>query len=1511
MFQASQAVRSLWNRKTLVAVLAAVATLAMLVPSQTAYPDDRDLLRFNTGKPYLFILLDTSGSMNLAFGADNVPTVGHGDDPASKIYASKEALFTVFQSVEDVHFGFAAYNQDDLRVRNKHWLYFVDSLPSNWPTGLGWPTPDPDGLTTDLLTVDTDDDGVGDSGDGIPDNDVEGDAIVFGPLFRSLPTPLVAGTCEAPLDLTTDRGRAQLNAFAKLGADGGATSFAWVSPRSNQVGLLSFERPSNRPNGDPNNSLGQDNLHVKIGAEEVSTCFTVDVSNPPSLQKFNFNLRLDPNLDDFVMVDRGVPGNNSGNNAEEWTANLWPWSDAVQNATCGSSSPFTGKGWEGNYDAGITLEDVDWPEEGLDFDRFCLEPFGAPPTDTCLQEVELKPMEDTALSSFGRAVDSGDMLPFDWTNDNRTAFLQRLAPNWPDNRPDFGVTAHLQPSAASFTAPPGEQVFEPRIVGREPLVAVGDTPLGKAINDVRCWYMGDKGTSSGGKCGESPFFDLGWSEVACTFDSEYGCRKPFVIMITDGDDTCAGENPGADVADMKSFTGVQTWALNIGDPKNCQSGTLNSIIQRADGECINVANKEELKTTLREILGEIREQSRAFASAAVPSVQATADQALYISNFTPLNSKSIWDGHLNAFLKPLPVTDEGTPDTSRECSGTITSECFLWDAGKAMEEQVNASDPIGPSLKTQRRVFFGQEEVASEVPQPMRDFDVAKLDCSGCVNAEDDTQKKKDKTCRERCFDLLEGMEIDTGNGQAGLNAAETEAENVINRTLALKSHTVTNPDGTQETIQFILGDIFHSNPIVVGTPNNVQYFAKDVGSDGSACRADDTGNPGYRCFLQRQRFRRKVIVVGANDGQLHAFNAGFFQPGSPNVENGRYDNGTGHELWSFIPRSVLPTVKDVALNQSVHKFSVDGTPAVADVFIDPLHTGAPTEADRRWRTVAVTSLREGGSAYFAVDITQPDKIKEEGGAFVPDNSNDGDGLPSCAGTSFATTQCGPVPYPTALWRLTDTTQDSLIASMAPDPPVRLDEDVNGQSDLGETWSTPVIGRIRLCPPAGSACNPNDPTQDDDLEDVFVAVFGGGMDPDQKNDPQKGDWLYMVDIERGKVIYKRRLVHPDDADLDVTVARTGGSAPMEPAAVDTDQDSYLDRVYIGTTGGFLYRVDLTPDSSGNLPKLEDTQVNGLDGVTYTAARIPAEDSGDPLWQPRVVFNANFTSSGGTVTPTTLPRPLFHRPSVVFVAKFGLFGLAFGTGDREDLWNENQQEGRFYVFLDDTDQLARSQNVAPEDLRPRNEGDFQRIGVADANLTEDLFVTRSLGSKGWFLVLDPNERVITNSFSLAGVTFFSSFQPDVAVTDSGCDPLNDPDCPEVTGTCGDKSFESDTDNRCAKTGFSRLFVVGTTNGNAFLADDSGGTNRFEAISTFVTNPFTEPGSNPNDGDTTEDNSDNLSQTEINVMHSLMSLFPENCKFANYRIDIKTIAADTRIERIAPVPICIVEKNWKEF
>ncbi|MGQ9645247.1 MAG: pilus assembly protein [Thermodesulfobacteriota bacterium] len=122
------------------------------------------------------------------------------------------------------------------------------------------------------------------------------------------------------------------------------------------------------------------------------------------------------------------------------------------------------------------------------------------------------------------------------------------------------------------------------------------------------------------------------------------------------------------------------------------------------------------------------------------------------------------------------------------------------------------------------------------------------------------------------------------------------------------------------------LGDIFHSSAVIVGSPS--RFF-------------QSPGFSGAGGFYEKNKDRTKVIIVGANDGMLHAFNA-----------------QTGNEEWAFIPNSVLRTLKWM---KTAHTYYVDGSPKVADVWFDSIN---------EWRTVLICGLRKGGKHYFALDIT-------------------------------------------------------------------------------------------------------------------------------------------------------------------------------------------------------------------------------------------------------------------------------------------------------------------------------------------------------------------------------------------------------------------------------------------------------------------------------------------------------------------------------------------------------------
>lgn len=1355
--------------KAAVLLIAALA-VTLASGSQPGYSSDIDLLRFNTSKPYVFFVMDTSASMTLS--PSNQWVHANGDDPRSKLYQAKKVLYEVFQEVDDIQFGFASMNQDKAGVVNKHWLYYITgNLPGGWP--INYPRPDADG------PVQT-------AADGTVVSDVEGDLMTFGAHFDATG---VAGTCAAPLSLSTQAEK--INRYSKLGASGNGPTVIWIAS-GGKTYRLTVTRPGNKPDTSVNAKLGENGMNVRFILEEIRTT-TCAAASPTVLQTHVANLDLTL-WTDFLAMDENVNSTTAPTASKaggvDPVAGFWDYKDVRDVATCGSGHPFSGKGWEGNYDG-----DSSGFPPGFAGIKPTEDPYCNPASPTSCFNLK----RTTQYSALGRPLDKGDVIPLHWSEDNKEAFLDRLAPNQSSGTPDFRIASYFKNSPDAATG-----ALLPENAGQVPLFGSGPSPLGKMVIDFRCWYLG-----GGNKCNDAAY-NPGWEDIAKSRDSAWGCRRPYLIVLSDGSDSCPGENPCADTANLNSAAGIRTWVIAYGADCAKTGNPLKCMAQNGKGELLCPQTANDLKAELLKILGLIREEARAFASAAVPSVQAIVDDKVFLTNFTPLNSKPVWDGHVHSFLKPLPLrSTDGKPDTSHPN--------HLWDAGEVMKQtQVNASDPLGPNAN-QRRVYYSRETTTGLLSESRRLFDP--------------TLKGVDPNPVR--YDLWRGLNIPFLEGVVlSETVAELTANLAIQKTLALKTSplTVTNPATGQQTtttISYILGDIFHSNPIVLGSPPNTQYFANDVNN--------------YRDYFAKHELRRKMLVVGANDGMLHAFDAGQYDPATE-----KFDNGTGKEIFAYIPRSLLKTVKDLTTG-SVHQWGVDGTVTVGDVFIDPRHSGAPTASEREWRTVVFGGLREGGSAYYALDITQPDVLKTVG---ETENVPDADSgyVPSCGGDSgFSESACGPIPFPAALWEFTD----SVLA--ADGTWTRLNEDNNKVQDLGDTWSVPNVGRIRI-------------TEGGATVDKYVMIFGGGLDKDNKTavsgaDFVRGNWLYMVDIETGKAIYKRQL---------------DGSVPAEPAAVDTDQDGYLDRIYVGTTRGKMYRVDLLPDSSGVYPSLVDKPVKAMDTNTYTAKRIP-----DSAWAPRVVFDAN-TDSGAPLAGG-LVRSIYYRPSVIFVTRLGRYALSFGVGDREDLWNYDGLPGRVYVFVDDSDDLPAGTTFT--------EGDFERLTVSSPSADEEYLLQGEVGGRGWYMELDPNERLITEPFALSGVSFFSTFKPDVQVS-GGKDPL------------------------CSKTGISRIFVLSTTNGNPFLTDASDALVRHLTVSQFVTSPFTEQGLTKNvssgsgPGGSTAPQEICDTPTQQRLKESLKRLFPVNCKFSNQTVDIKTISADTRLLCIAPIPVCTIEKNWKE-
>lgn len=147
-----------------------------------------------------------------------------------------------------------------------------------------------------------------------------------------------------------------------------------------------------------------------------------------------------------------------------------------------------------------------------------------------------------------------------------------------------------------------------------------------------------------------------------------------------------------------------------------------------------------------------------------------------------------------------------------------------------------------------------------------------------------------------------------------------------------------------------LLGDIVDSKVLVVGAPN---------------AGLSNAGNPGYSTFKTNYAARTPLVLVGANDGMLHAF-------------QGR----TGEEIFAYVPNAVFqgpsapstPNIDGLAAlgNPNYdHRYYVNATPMTADV--DFGYTNG-TRGTADWRTMAIGGLGKGGKSYYALDVTNASK---------------------------------------------------------------------------------------------------------------------------------------------------------------------------------------------------------------------------------------------------------------------------------------------------------------------------------------------------------------------------------------------------------------------------------------------------------------------------------------------------------------------------------------------------------
>jgi len=241
--------------------------------------------------------------------------------------------------------------------------------------------------------------------------------------------------------------------------------------------------------------------------------------------------------------------------------------------------------------------------------------------------------------------------------------------------------------------------------------------------------------------------------------------------------------------------------------------------------------------------------------------------------------------------------------------------------------------------------------------------------------------------------------------------------------------------------------------------------------------------------------------------------------------------------------------------------------------------------------------------------------------------------------------------------------------------------------ELGQTWSAPQLGQIQ----GGK----------------WVAFISGGYDENQDNQPvvandTKGRAIYVVDISNGNRIWSYS--NAKNSDMKYCI-------PSDIARVDTDANTYIDRLYVGDIGGQVWRFD----------------ISGLDPSTWTA---------------KIIFDSNKGES--------LKRKIFYPPDVTL--EKGNYEMIFlGTGDREHP-KDTTKVDRLYAVKDQNPSTPLSEgnlvNVTQDLLQEGT--DFQKTSTLNALEAQS----------GWLIQLNDNlgEKCLSNSVLFYGDIYYTTFTP---------------------------------------------------------------------------------------------------------------------------------------------------------
>ena len=418
-------------------------------------------------------------------------------------------------------------------------------------------------------------------------------------------------------------------------------------------------------------------------------------------------------------------------------------------------------------------------------------------------------------------------------------------------------------------------------------------------------------------------------------DKNSPCQGSYVIVIGDG----AMSNIDAAKKKVKNLLQkkVKTFTVAYGGGIGASGiRKFDEIAKLGGTDRVIVADTtDQLKAQLNAAIRSVIAEKLSFTA---PAITATIEQggSLFQAQFKYKQNME-WEGSLSrTAISSEGVIDEKDPGnwnaaekipdpSARKIWGAIPGTDYTTDYNNFVESNYKLIDPMFGLLGNAVGDYHRDTAKVSGVVGNTRCS--SKGDSTGTIadGTDDDIQG---------LISFVRGLDYFDYNGNCNLNE-------------------IRKADGKKA----YLGDIFHSEMVVVGAPSaDTEFRSANQESYWRSLK-------GYDAWAQSLSGRAERIYVGGNDGMIHSI-----------------DSKTGVEKWAFIPpfvMSKLPLVVNEGLNNTLAKtkggtnaiYGVDGSPVVHDMYFK-----SPYDTTKKWHTILMVPFGRGGNGFTVLDVTNPDK---------------------------------------------------------------------------------------------------------------------------------------------------------------------------------------------------------------------------------------------------------------------------------------------------------------------------------------------------------------------------------------------------------------------------------------------------------------------------------------------------------------------------------------------------------